>query len=374
MNTPQIAYISLGTNLGDKALNLQQAIGEIHLNAGEVVGISKVYQTPSWGFEGHTFFNAALKILTRLSPKELLEALLAIETTLGRRRSTPKGYENRLIDLDILFYSDTIVNEHYLKIPHPTLQDRRFVLQPMMDLDESLNHPAFDMSIVELLEETTDKDPIEEVEVILESSKNSCSLTQFRYLAIEGNIGSGKTSLATMIAQDYNAKLVLERFKDNPFLPKFYENASRFAFPLEMSFLADRYQQLKDELAQYDLFKDFIVSDYDVFKSLIFAKITLAEDEYSLYKTLFDIIHKDLVKPDAYVYLYQNTERLLENIKKRGRQYEQNIQPEYLEKINKNYLAYIKSKQDANVKIIDVSALDFVAKRKDYLAVLEEIG
>jgi deoxyguanosine kinase len=196
---------------------------------------------------------------------------------------------------------------------------------------------------------------------------------QRNYIAIEGNIGAGKTSLSTMISQDFNAKLILERFKDNPFLPKFYEDQNRYAFPLEMSFLADRYQQLSDDLAQYDLFADFVVSDYDVFKSLIFAKITLQEDEYALYDKLFRIMYKELIKPDLYIYLYQNTERLLENIKTRGRDYEQNIQPEYLVEINKSYLAFIKSQTNVNVRIIDISGKDFVNNREDYLDILEEM-
>jgi deoxyadenosine/deoxycytidine kinase len=140
-----------------------------------------------------------------------------------------------------------------------------------------------------------------------------------------------------------------------------------------MSFLADRYQQLSDDLAQFDLFKDFIVADYHIFKSLIFAKITLAEDEYRLYRNLFDIIYKEMQKPDLYVYLYQNTERLLENIKRRGRTYEQNISAEYLDKINNGYLEYIKSQTDLNVLIIDVSNRDFVKKHEDYLFILNEI-
>ncbi|MNS49650.1 Deoxyguanosine kinase [compost metagenome] len=140
-----------------------------------------------------------------------------------------------------------------------------------------------------------------------------------------------------------------------------------------MSFLADRYQQLADDLAQFDLFKDFIVADYHIFKSLIFAKITLAEDEYRLYRNLFDIIYKEMPKPDLYIYLYQNTDRLLQNIKKRGRVYEQNIEAAYLEKINNGYLEYIKSQTDLNVLIIDVSDRDFVKKHEDYLYILNEI-
>ena len=198
-------------------------------------------------------------------------------------------------------------------------------------------------------------------------------LDHFNYIAIEGNIGAGKTTLTNKLAEDFNAKSVLERFADNPFLPKFYEDQNRYAFPLEMSFLADRYQQISDDLAQFDLFKDFIVADYHIFKSLIFAKVTLAEDEFRLYKTMFDIIYKEMPKPDLYIYLYQTTERLLENIRERGRSYEQEIPAEYLEKINNGYLDYIKSQTDLNVLIIDVTNRDFQNNQEDYVFILNEI-
>jgi deoxyadenosine/deoxycytidine kinase len=140
-----------------------------------------------------------------------------------------------------------------------------------------------------------------------------------------------------------------------------------------MSFLADRYQQIADDLAQFDLFKDFIIADYHIFKSLIFAKVTLTDDEYRLYRKLFEIIYKEMPKPDLYIYLYQNTTRLLENIKHRGRAYEQEIPAEYLDKINRGYLDYIKSQTDLNVLVIDVSDRDFVKNQEDYAFVLEEI-
>jgi thymidylate kinase len=140
-----------------------------------------------------------------------------------------------------------------------------------------------------------------------------------------------------------------------------------------MSFLADRYQQISDDLAQFDLFKDFIVADYHIFKSLIFAKVTLSNDEVRLYKTLFDIIYKEMPKPDLYIYLYQNTDRLLQNIKKRGRNYEQEIQAEYLEKINNGYLDYIKTQKDLNVLIIDVTEMDFLKNQDDYIFILNQI-
>ena len=212
------------------------------------------------------------------------------------------------------------------------------------------------------------------ISIIDKQLKKPTPITErYNYIAIEGNIGAGKTSLSKMISDDFNAKMVLERFDDNPFLPKFYEDKERFAFPLEMSFLADRYQQLSDDLAQLDLFKNLVVSDYYIFKSLIFAQVTLQKDEYLLYRKMFDIMYKEITKPDLYVYLYQNSERLLENIKKRGRDYEQNIEASYLQKIHDGYKNFISTQLDLNVLIIDVSELDFVNNPVDYTEIINQI-
>jgi deoxyadenosine/deoxycytidine kinase len=278
-----------------------------------------------------------------------------------------------MIDVDIIAFDEEIISTEMLQVPHPLMQNRKFVLQPMFDLGLNWEHPTLKKSIAQLLLQTEDNSEIKAVHSIV-SPIEKLALQQFNYIAVEGNIGAGKTTLSTKLAEDCNAKLVLERFADNPFLPKFYKDQSRYAFPLEMSFLADRYQQLSDDLAQFDLFKDFVVADYHIFKSLIFAKVTLQEDEFRLYKTMFDIIHKEMPKPDLYVYLYQNTDRLLENIKKRGRSYEQEIPADYLEKINQGYLDYIKTQTDLNVLIIDVSDLDFVKKQEDYVFLLHEIN
>ena len=175
------------------------------------------------------------------------------------------------------------------------------------------------------------------------------------------------------MADDLNAKLVLERFAENPFLPNFYKDQARYAFPLEMSFLADRYQQFSDDTSQYDLFKNFMVSDYDIFKSLIFAGITLQKAEYALYKKVFNFMYKEVKKPRIYVYLYQTTERLLDNIKKRGRDYEQGITAEYLTSINRGYFDFLKSYPEENKLIIDITELDFVEETKDYNTVITKI-
>ena len=373
MNNLSKVYISLGSNKGDKFKNLQEAVNAIHLKVGNIIIISKVYKSQALGFESDDFLNACLTLETTLKAKNLLKELLAIEKSLGRIRAKQKGYQARTIDLDILFFEDKIVHTKTLQIPHPELHKRKFVLRPLNDIASKELHPKFEKKVSLLLEECKDVSVLEPINIWLKNPSKTYNFSNYNYIAIEGNIGAGKTSLATRISHDFNAKLILERFADNPFLPKFYEDTKRYAFTLEMSFLADRYQQISDDLSQLDLFKDFIVSDYDVFKSLIFSKVTLPEDEFKLYRKLFYLMYKDIAKPDLYVYLYQNTERLQQNIKKRGRDYEQDIQDDYLDKINSGYIEFLKNQTDFNVKIIDISNKDFVENREDYLSILDEI-
>ena len=196
----------------------------------------------------------------------------------------------------------------------------------------------------------------------------------YNYIAIEGNIGAGKTSLASRIAEDYNAKLILEQFEDNAFLPKFYAEPDKYAFPLEMSFLAARYQQLKDKLGPQDLFKSFTISDYFIIKSLIFAQKTLAEDEFTLYTRFFNIIYPQLPKPDLFVYLYLQTPFLQRNIKLRGREYEQNIEDGYLDKIQEGYFEFIRQQKNMRILVIDTSNLDFVHNQSHYEMLVEAIN
>lgn len=201
----------------------------------------------------------------------------------------------------------------------------------------------------------------------------SQNLMEINYLVIEGNIGAGKTSLAKKIARDKNANLVLERFANNPFLPKFYKDPERYSFPLELSFLADRYKQLKDDLGNFDLFKSFTISDYYFMKSIIFSRATLPDDEFQLYRQLFYIIYNSLPKPDLFVYLHVNTDRLLNNIKMRGRSYEQQISAEYLEKIQNGYFEFFKQHPEYRILIIDTNEIDFVGNHNHYQLVTQSI-
>ena len=165
---------------------------------------------------------------------------------------------------------------------------------------------------------------------------------QYEFITIEGNIGVGKTTLATLLSKHYNAKLVLEEFADNPFLPKFYEKPDQYAFPLELFFMAERYKQLQDLLLQKSMFHQLTISDYLFTKSLLFAKVTLSEDEFKLYQRLFEIVQQNLIQPEILIYLHAPVNKLQQNIKKRSRSYEQGIPDEYLQNIQDTYLQYLK--------------------------------
>jgi len=196
---------------------------------------------------------------------------------------------------------------------------------------------------------------------------------RYNYVVIEGNIGVGKTTLATRIADQFNAHLILEHFADNPFLPKFYDDPEKYSFPLELSFLASRYKQLKEELVPQNLFKSFTVADYYFMKSLVFAASTLTGDEYNLYRQIFYIIYGSLPRPDIYVYLHLNPERLLKNIESRGRNYEKSITKGYLQKIQSSYFTFFKQNPENKYLVIDINDIDFVANESHFSKVIDTI-
>ena len=368
----ETTYLSLGSNLGNRAYYLQKAIFMLGERAGSVRSISPVYQTPAWGFEGGDFLNACIRMETSLEPEALLEQLLRIERELGRERSQGKGYRSRTLDLDLLYYGTELIQSPALTVPHPHLHLRRFVLKPLADIAPQFYHPTLEMDHRNLLQQCRDTTSIQKTPLELFPGRQAF-FAELGFVAIEGNIGAGKTTLARKMAQELNAKLILERFEDNPFLPKFYQDQARYAFPLELSFLADRYQQFIEDTRQLDLFKNFVVSDYDIYKSLIFAKITLGEEEFRLYRKLFGFMYQEIRKPKLYVYLYQRTERLLDYIANRGRPFEQGIPAEYLEQIQRGYFDFMKNSPELNSLVIDMEELDFVVREADYHKVLDRM-
>ena len=194
----------------------------------------------------------------------------------------------------------------------------------------------------------------------------------YHFITIEGNIGAGKTTLAHMLSRHYNARLVLEEFADNPFLPKFYENPNLYAFPLELFFMAERYKQMKDLLQQKDMFQSLTISDYLFTKCLLFAKVNLPDDEFRLYQRLFEIIHQQLIQPDILIYLHAPVTKLQANIKKRNRSYEQNIGDEYLFNIQETYTHYIKQ-HNIKTLFIDSSNADFLGNEKHLKVIIDAL-
>lgn len=194
----------------------------------------------------------------------------------------------------------------------------------------------------------------------------------YHFITIEGNIGAGKTTLAHLLSKHYNARLVLEEFADNPFLPKFYENPQQYAFPVELFFMAERYKQQKELIQQKDLFQSLTISDYLFTKCLLFAKVTLPEDEFRLYQRLFDIIHQQLIQPDILIYLHAPVSKLQSNIRKRNRSYEQNIPDDYLFNIQETYTHYIKQ-HNVKTLFVDVTNADFLHNEKHLQALYDAL-
>ena len=366
-----IVYLSLGSNLGDKINNLQTTLNLIDSKVGDVLLISSVYQTKAEGFVGEDFLNCCVSLRTSMEPKILIKELINIESQNGRLRSNRNIYESRSIDIDILFYEDKIINQHNLTIPHPRMNERNFVIKPLLDIAKSKIHPVLNRTISEIDLDLGDTEIIKiNDDLVLPVIEK---LKSIKNIVIEGNIGVGKTCLSEKLSKDLNKELILEGYMDNPFLEKYYENPDRYALNVELTFLTDRCRQLSDFNNQISLFSSGLVSDYDIFKSLVFAGISLKEIEYNLFRKIFTYMTKDLFKSNLIIYLLQSTEQLLENIKKRGRGFEKKIDKKYLDKINQGYLNYLKNNSDLNIIYIDVSDLDFVESKTDYFELLYRV-
>jgi len=358
-------YLILGSNSEKSLEMLEKARVLVSEHIGSILELSPVYRSEPWGFDSDDWFlNQVLRCETSLSAEEVLSEILDIEKNLGRVRSAENTYQDRTIDIDILYFNNDIIKTENLEIPHKHLQERRFALMPLNDIAPNLVHPILKKTTSQLLDSCEDEHI---VELFLDLSKRP----KYPYITIEGVIGVGKTTLAEMLAETFNAKLVLESFAENPFLPKFYEDKEKYAFPVELSFMAERFHQLQEHLPAPDLFHDMVISDYITEKSLIFAGNTLPEDVFKLYSKLFHIIFAQLPKPDLLVYLYASPEKLKQNIVKRGRDYEQNIELDYLSDLQDSYLEHFKTVETQRVLIIDVNNLDFVSNPKDYYKILE---
>jgi 2-amino-4-hydroxy-6-hydroxymethyldihydropteridine diphosphokinase len=314
-------FLGLGGNIGNRKANIQNAISEIEQRCGTIEKKSRLYETEAWGTKSkHKYLNQVVKISTSLTPHKLLNEILKIEKKLGRKRTAEK-FSDRNIDIDILFFNAEIVNLKNLKIPHPRVHERRFMLEPLAELAPGFEHPLLKKSIRALLKACPDKLKVSPI-------------NDFLYICVEGNIGSGKSTLAYKLAGHLKAELIPEQFEKSNLLTLFYDHPSKYAFPLEFHLLLNRYEQLIKLTKQK---KKVFVSDYWIQKSLWFAKVNLPKKEYRLFEKHFNALSTHLPLPDLVIYLRTSPKNLLQNIVSRGRKYEEKLKPPYLAAVEKAY-------------------------------------
>ena len=329
--------ISLGSNIGNRIGFIYKALALIEDHPITIRELSNVYETPSWGFESTHFYNACAILKTSLKPNALLKILLDVEDKLGRKRNSERGYQDRIIDLDLLFYKNEIIYSKDLKIPHPKLHLRNFILKPLLDIAPKFKHPVLRKTITELNYHQLDKIKIVQANIDLSLPP---IFKSFPFISIEGNIGVGKTTLAKMISKKYNIKFYSEDYNSNPHLENFYKDPSMHALSTETFFLNNRFENDKIFWKQNN---DKVVADFCFFKCLVFAKQNLKNNDYESFKKDFDNKMDKIKIPSLLVLLTKNFKELEQQIKKRDRPFEREIKLSYLKKLEKGYHLIIKN-------------------------------
>jgi deoxyguanosine kinase len=336
------AFLCLGGNLGNRIEILNKAIDLISKDCGRIVKISGIYETEAWGSDSKKkFLNIAVRIKTKNTAPQLLKKLLAIEKKLGRKRTEVKN-SDRLIDIDILFFNSGIIKTKVMEIPHPRLHLRKFVLKPLMDIDKDMIHPVLNKSIKQLYKNCTDGLKVEAYKPV-------------KYICIEGNIGSGKTTLAIELAKHLNGVFLPEQFEKNDLLPLFYSKPKTYAFPLEYSFLLDRHSQIKSSVNDKT---NLTICDFSIYKCLWFARINLNKKDFRFFNKHFKSLAAPLPKPDLIIYLSTSNKNLKQNIISRGREYEKNITSKYLTAVEKQYTKGIEEINMKKKLIISIKKYD----------------
>ncbi|MBL7900777.1 MAG: 2-amino-4-hydroxy-6-hydroxymethyldihydropteridine diphosphokinase [Bacteroidia bacterium] len=323
-------FLGLGGNLNDRLGKLEKARELLQKRCGTIFRASGIYETEAWGMSSaNRFLNQVIEIHTLLGAEELLDTVLSVETELGRVRSTEQ-YTDRLIDIDVLFFDDKVIHSEKMKIPHPRLALRKFVLVPLCEIAPELVHPVLKKTMQQLLEDCTDDLNVRLLKPIQVP----------KYICIEGNIGSGKTTLAEMLAPHLGAVYLSEQFEGFRLLPLFYKDPKRYAFSLEFSFLLNRFEHIS---ACFENNPPRVVSDYSIYKSLGFARVNLSEEEFKLFHLQFENVLHKLPEPGCIIHLNTRPEHLLQNIAKRSRTFEAGINQAYLERVNSAYTALFSS-------------------------------
>lgn len=369
-----VAYLSIGSNLGDRIKYITRALVALSkLPKTKITRVSSFYETEPYGKKEQPWFiNIVVEVHTELTPFELFKRCKSIESRLGRQPR--ERWAEREIDIDILLYDEVVISTEEIQIPHPDMHNRRFVLIPLSEIAPGAFHPILEKSVSELLVDCRDTAKVIHVPQKI-NLKNIVEpeVKEVKYIAIEGVIGAGKTSLARLLGERLNARIVLEQYYENPFLERFYQNRERYAFQTQIFFLLSRYRQ-QMELLQRDLFHEYLITDYIFDKDKIFAHINLKGDELKLYEMLVNLLEKNIPTPDLVIYLQASVQRLMFNIRKRGRPFERNISEEYIRELSEAYNEFFFNQyKKSPVLVINVSDIDFVNSKDDFEDLMEKI-
>ncbi|HEX2611975.1 MAG TPA: 2-amino-4-hydroxy-6-hydroxymethyldihydropteridine diphosphokinase [Fibrobacteria bacterium] len=368
------AWLALGSNIGDRPAHLRRALESLRGIAGATFRVSKIYETEPVGpGPQDPYLNLCIRLSTALNPRQLLEFCKETEVRLGR---IPRGrWEPREIDIDILAYEGVALNEGDLILPHPGLAERQFVLVPLAEIDPEAVLPGFRESVTRMLQRCREAqgDAGASEYRLMPQGPSATLPDRLRYVAVEGVIGAGKTTLVRLLGERLGAQTLYEEFENNPFLADFYRDRSRFAFQTQIFFLLSRFRQIQDYFQQQDLFRPQVVSDYMFAKDRIFATQNLDENEMGLYQHLSALMERQIPRPDYVVYLQADTSVLMERIRRRDRDYERNMDEEYIESLNQAYNGFFHYYDASPLLIVNTNHIDFVRREDDLNLLVDQI-
>ena len=368
----RLVWLGLGSNVGDRETYLRAALEALREISASPFRASKIYETEPVGpGEQEKYLNLCVRLTTALTPRQLLDYCKEAEQRLGR---IPRGrWAPREIDIDILSYDNETLQEEGLTLPHPGIAERQFVLVPLVELDPTLVFPGFKDSVTALLQQRrASEGAMDIVEYRMRPGGNILP-EQMRYVAVEGVIGVGKTTLVKLLCERMGASSLFEEFENNPFLADFYRDRHRFAFQTQMFFLLSRFRQIQEHFHQQDLFHPQVVSDYMFAKDKIFAAQNLDENEMGLYQGLLGLLERQLPRPDYVIYLQADTKTLMDRIRRRDRDYERNMDEAYIEALNEAYNAYFHYYDASPLLIVNTNHIDFVRSPGDLNLLLDQI-
>ncbi len=364
--------VALGSNLADRELFLRKAAESLSAIATSSLQKSKIFETQPMGPAPQgPYLNQCLRFSTRLAPRQLLEFCQDTEKKLGRK---PRGkWAAREIDIDILVFGDELIDSEELKVPHPYISERQFVLRPLIDLDPECILPGQEQTVTEMLQQCIEAQGPDNIHEYRSTHPPSLFPDHIRHICIEGVIGVGKSTLVKILCERLNCSPLYEDVENNPFLSDFYGDKQRYAFQTQLFFFLSRYRQMQEMFQQQDLLRAQVVSDYMFAKDRIFASLNLDENEMALYGKLSEHLEKSIPKPDFVVYLQADTKTLLQRIRSRDRTFERNMDEAYIELLNQSYNTFFHYYKDSPLLIVNTNHIDFVKNPLDLDVLVQQI-